>query len=159
MSIINSVLIYGCGEGTVGATLAMALAGKAVHVFACWPSIIEMPQLDDINNITTIRLDPASPPTLQAAQEFITTRLNGGKLNMIINAGFVGHEAVRDCDGARRAAFWGSHLSNLKNMSLDFRPLLEASQGTIINLTSHELLIHETILSMFPYSFVYFSIR
>ena len=61
MSIVKSVLIYGCGEGTVGASIAMALAGKAIHVFACWPSLSEMSQLEDIPNITTLKLNPVSP--------------------------------------------------------------------------------------------------
>lgn len=46
MSIIKSVLIYGCGEGSISVSLAMALARKSVHGFACWLSLSEMSQLN-----------------------------------------------------------------------------------------------------------------
>ena len=74
MSIVKSVFIYGCGEGTVGASTALALAGKPIHVFACWPSFLEMSQLEDIPNITTLRLDPISPSEVQTAQELVAMK-------------------------------------------------------------------------------------
>ena len=147
MSIIKSVFIYGCGEGTVGAAIAMALAGKAVHVFACSPSISEMSQLEGIPNVSTLSLNPISHIAFQTAKEQVATKLNGGKLNIVINAGLVGHEDVRDCTGEKRGRLWGSHISSMKYLALAFRPLLIDSHGTIINLTSYEMLLHELIIS------------
>ena len=149
MSIIKSVLIYGCGEGTLGSSIAITLAGKAVHVFACWPSILEMSHLDDIPNVTTLSLDPNSPLAFQTTKEVVTTRLNGGKLNIVINAGFIGHEDVRGCTGEKRGKLWGLHISTMKHLAQAFGPLLTDSHGTIINLTSHEMLVYELAMSKF----------
>ena len=74
MSIIKSVLVFGRGERTIGASQALALAGKPVHVFACWPSLSEMSQLEDIPNITALRLKPVSPSEVQTAQELVAKR-------------------------------------------------------------------------------------
>ena len=147
MSIIYSIVIYGCIEGSTGAALAMALAGKPIHVFACAPSITDMPELEDISNISTLSLDPLSDIAFHTAKEQVATKLNGGKLNMVINAGFVGHKDVRGCEGEKRGKLWSLHIRTMKHLALAFKPLLIDSHGTIINLTSHEILVHEVIIS------------
>ena len=96
MSIIKSVVIYGCGEGSTGASLAMALAGKPVHVFACWLNLWEMSELEDIPNITTLKMNPISPSEAGTMKELLTTRLGGGQINMLINIGSVGQERERE---------------------------------------------------------------
>lgn len=146
MSIVKSVLIYGYGEGTVGASLAMALAGKPVHVFACWPTLSEMSQFEDIPNITPLKLNPESPLGIQQAKEQLMTRLSTGGLNILINAGYIGHESIRGCTVERRAALWRSHISSLDQISLAFRPLLIASRGTIVNLVNHEIAIYDLMI-------------
>lgn len=146
MSIVKSVLIYGYGEGTIGASLAMALAGKPVHVFACWPTLSEMSQFEDIPNITPLKLNPESPLGIQQAKEQLMTRLSTGGLNILINAGYIGHESIRGCTVERRAALWRSHISSLDQISLAFRPLLIASRGTIVNLVNHEIAIYDLMI-------------
>ena len=103
--------------------------------------------------MTTLELNPVSRSEVQQAKELITTRLGSGVLNIFINAGFIGHEAVRGCTGGRIAGFWGAHISSLNQISRAFRPLLIASHGTILNLVSHEMVIHDLIISKFHCSY------
>lgn len=147
MSIIYAVVIYGCVEGSTGATLAMALAGKPVHVFACAPNITDMPQLENIPNVSRLSVKKISESAFQTLKEQVAAKLNGGKLNVVINAGFIGHADVRGCEGEKSAKLWSLQISTMEHLALAFKPLLVDCQGTIINLTSHEMLVHELIIS------------
>lgn len=78
MSIIYSVHIYGCVEGSTGAALAMTLAGKPVQVFVCWLNLWEMSRLEDIPKILALSLNPLSDIAFQTAKEKVAVNRTVG---------------------------------------------------------------------------------
>ena len=156
MSIVKSVLIYGCEDGSTGGSLAMALAGKPVHVFACCPMLGEMTQLGDIPNVTTMKINPTSASDEEPIREVVATHLRGGNLNMFINMGSVGQERDRQPSAVRKSELWAEHWKSLLCVSRALGPFLVASNGIIINFINHDLLVQEVMSSKFQCSYCIF---
>ena len=156
MSIVKSILIYGCAEGSTGASLAMALAGKAVHVFACSQSGGQMNQLGDIPNLSTLTVNPASQADEEPIRELIATHLRGGQLNIFINMGSVGQKGDRQPSAGRGLELWAEHVRSLLCLSRALKPFLIASNGIIIDFIDYELLVQDSMISKFPCSYCIF---
>ena len=141
------VLINGCDEGSVGASLALILAESSVRVFACSTSLSAMSRLREHRNVIAIVMNPASPSEIDSTSQMVKTLLNGETLNLLVNAGNVGLEGPSGSTAEDKIQGYNTHLFTARRLSLALKDLVATSQGAIINLTSAEMLEHERTIS------------
>ena len=129
LTLVKSIFIHGCGDGSAGASLAMALAGKPVHVFACSQSLAGMSQFEDVPNVRTLHVNPTSEADVEPMKELVTTRFKVRKPKTYTNSCSRRQEGVRGCTGRKGAGLWEGHTSNLEHLSQALEPFLIASRG------------------------------
>ena len=76
-------MIRGCDAGSVGASLAMALARNPVRVFATSTTLTAMSGLVNYPNITAMAMDTTSLSEHNTTTDILKTLLNGETLNVL----------------------------------------------------------------------------
>ena len=147
MASERSVLITGTSSGSVGSALATAFAAHGFTVFAGLRSVSKVdPSLSALPNMHIITLDVASEDSIAAALELVTSRTKGSLDCLVNNAGSTYTSPLVDTDmGTARKVFdvnfWG-----VLSMTRAFVPLLRASKGTVVNVSSVGAVVHTPYL-------------
>ena len=66
---VQTVLITGCSAGDIGCALVEAFQKRGMHVFAIARDLSKMSHLATLSEVTLLKLNPTSAPSVQAAVE------------------------------------------------------------------------------------------
>jgi NAD(P)-dependent dehydrogenase (short-subunit alcohol dehydrogenase family) len=136
------VLITGCSEGGVGATLAQTLAQQGHHIYATARKAAKIPSsLRELDNVTTLQLDVSSAASIATASKSV--RDAGLGLDVLVNnAGEEMTMPLLDVDvgeeeegSAARDVFEVNFWGPLRLVQC-FAHLLVERRGRVVNLTS-----------------------
>lgn len=125
----KSVLITGASTG-IGRHLAEALASKGYHVYAGARKDTDLAALNEIKNITAVRLDVTKQEQIDAAVTLVTQRGTG--LYAVVNnagiggGGMVGSTAIED-----QRMLFDVNVEGVYRVTKAFMPLIVESKGRI----------------------------
>ncbi|KAI5861442.1 oxidoreductase [Durotheca rogersii] len=149
MEARKTVLVTGCSEGGIGEALAREFQARGLHVFATARSESKMASLHKLANVTVLPLDVTCTDSIAAAVTAVSAK-TGGKLDYLVNnAGTQIVMPVLDFDIQQAKAMFDVNLWGVLAMVQAFMPLILATKGTIVNLSSIGA------LSWLPYKAVY----
>lgn len=132
----RTVLITGCSADGIGSALVEAFHAKGLHVFATARSLSKMSHLQELTNITLLELDVVSPASIDTVMKTVT-EMTGGKLDYLVNnAGLALMQPALDTGPERARSIFEVNFWGTANMIHAFAPLLIASKGTIVNISS-----------------------
>lgn len=136
MTAAKTVLITGCSSGGIGEALAKELQTHGLHVFATARSESKMDSLKKLPNITVLPLDVTSRESIDAAVATVS-KATGGKLDYIVNnAGTQCVMPVLDFDMQQAKDMFEVNVWGLLSVTQAFAPLILATKGTIVNMSS-----------------------
>jgi len=133
---MKTVLITGCSDGGIGYSLAKAFQSHDLQVFATTRDVSKMKDLAKLPNITLFALDVTNPSSVSAAVDKVKKE-TGGTLDYLVNNSarnfFMPTVDINIEDGKKifDVNYWGA-LAMIKA----FSPLIVASKGTFVNVTS-----------------------
>lgn len=136
MPTLRSVLITGCSEGGIGAALVQSFADRDFRVFATARDVGKMAVFKSRPDVTLLQLDVTNDKHISNAVQSVSDE-TGGKLDFLVNNAAHNRfmpmldESIEDAKGIFDSNVWGP-LSLIKA----FSPLLIATKGSIVNITS-----------------------
>ncbi|KAI1095733.1 oxidoreductase [Rostrohypoxylon terebratum] len=149
MATAKTVLITGCSEGGIGEALAKEFQAQGLHVFATARSESKMDSLKKLPNLTVLALDVTSSGSIDAAVATVS-KATGGKLDYIVNnAGTQYVMPVLDFDIQKAKDMFEVNVWGLLSVTKAFAPLILATKGTIVNMSSIGALV------WMPYKAIY----
>lgn len=80
----KTVLITGCSAGGIGSAVAEAFQKRGLHVFATARDLSKRSHLQSLSNVTLLKLDPTSAPSVRTAVED-AERQTRGTLDYLVN--------------------------------------------------------------------------
>ena len=132
---IRSVLITGCSEGGLGASLALEFHKRGLRVFATARCMSKMASLSALG-INTLTLDVLSDSSIQQCTRDLSELTNGTLDILVNNAGAVSGMAFSDLDVTKAKDLFDLNVWSHLKVTQSFLPLLLKSRGTIVNHTS-----------------------
>lgn len=141
---MKSILITGCGEGSIGAALAVEFSERGHRVFASGRSVNEIdPKFLDAGKndqvpktIHTLELDVTSQVSIDAAFQLVSAA-TGGRLDMLINnAGVISVMPFADESIEAVKQLYDVNVFGVWAVTQTFLPLLVASRGLVADLGS-----------------------
>lgn len=141
---MKSILITGCGQGSIGAALAAEFSQRGHTVFASGRSLNEIdPELLDAGKhgqvprtIHTLELDVTSQASIDAAFQLVSAA-TGGRLDVLINnAGVISVMPFADEPIEAVKRLYDVNVFGVWAVTQTFLPLLVASRGLIADLGS-----------------------
>ncbi|KAI0899100.1 oxidoreductase [Annulohypoxylon nitens] len=149
MTTAKTVLITGCSAGGIGEALAKEFQAHGLHVFATARSESKMDSLKALRNLTVLPLDVTSRESIDIAVA-IVSKATGGKLDYIVNnAGTQCVMPVLDFDIQHARHMFEVNVWGLLSVTQAFAPLILATKGTIVNMSSCGALV------WMPYKAIY----
>jgi len=135
MTSENWVLITGASTG-IGRTTAEYLAANGFKVYAGARKSQDLEDLAKIENVISIKLDVAKTEDIEAAVEFIKNR-GTGLFALINNAGIVSAGPLMDISEEVLTEQLDINLVGVHRVTKAFFPLLLASKGRIVMISSN----------------------
>ncbi|CAG8984163.1 hypothetical protein HYALB_00008165 [Hymenoscyphus albidus] len=138
---LKTVLITGCSGGGIGAGIAQELANQGHHVFATARDISKIPtELSSLSNVTILRLDVTSQPSITEAVENVTTvteRIGSAGLDVLVNnAGYGYSMPLLDVDIEKAKALYDTNVWGPVRMVQAFCDVLAANKGRVVMISS-----------------------
>ena len=125
----NSILVTGASTG-IGRNLAETLAEAGHHVYAGARKAEDLAELNEIDNITAIRLDVTKQDEIDAAVELI--RESGtGLYALVNNAGIGGGGPVTETPVDVQTLVYDVNVEGVYRITKAFAPLIIESKGRI----------------------------
>lgn len=145
MAVLKTVLITGCSEGGIGEALAREFQARGLHVFATARSETKLNSLRQLPNVTVLPLDVTSGESIAAAVAAVSSATGGGgggKLDYLVNnAGTQCVMPVLDFDIQQAKDMFEVNVWGLLAVTQAFAPLILATKGTIVNMSSVSTLL------------------
>lgn len=132
----KTVLITGCGDAGIGSGLAIAFNKRGYHVFATARNTAKMSDLQDLSDITFLKLDVTNKDSIAAAAEEISAQ-TGGKLDVLVNNAARGYNMPlldEDLDNARN--MFDTNVWGCVAVVQGFIQLLIKARGTAVFISS-----------------------
>ena len=149
---LKTVLITGCSTGGIGHGLAIEFARRGLHVFATARSPAKMSDLEKTSNITLLTLDVTSPTSIAEAVTAVKTHTGGTLDYLVNNSGSVYAMPLLDADISAAKSMFDVNLWGVVAVTQAFAPLLMASQGMIVNISSVAAVMRAPWLSLYSAS-------
>lgn len=146
----KSVLITGCSQGGIGFALAKSFQRQGFHVFASARSVSSMSPLEALPDVTLLTIDVTSPSSIAAAVKAIDVK-TGGHLDCLVNnAGCYFTMPALDVDITEARKVFDVNFWGVIEMIKACAPLLMASKGSIVNISSVAGYISTPWISIVP---------
>ncbi|KAL1625535.1 hypothetical protein SLS56_007282 [Neofusicoccum ribis] len=142
MSTPKTVLITGCSAGGIGFALAEEFQSRGCHVFATARSPAKMEALSKLPNVTLLPLDVCSQASIEAAVSAVSAQTGGTLDYLINNAGAVYVMPILDSDMQKAKSLFDVNLWGVIAVTQAFAPLVIASKGAIVNISSLAALMY-----------------
>ena len=131
----KTVLITGCSDGGLGSALALAFANTPnYNVIATARNPAKLSDLRDRSNITLLSLDVLSEASIQSCLASVSSSLQPGSLDMLINNAGSGLMSplsdIKDLDACRKN--FDLNVWAVLATTQAFLPLLIKSKGVIV---------------------------
>lgn len=135
---MKSVLVTGCSEGGIGASIAASFQTRGYHVFATArnPSKIAK-ELAARPNVEVLTLDVTSAESIAAAVKAVDAKTGDAGLDVLVNNSGGGYVApLLDIDIAKAKAMYEVNFFAVIAMAQAFAPALIKAKGAIVNISS-----------------------
>lgn len=132
----KTVLITGCSDGGLGATMAKEFHTRGYHVFATLRNLSKAGSLANVDGIEILDLDVSSTESIRRAADAVAKR-TGGTLDALVNN--AAHDYVLpllDIDLDQAKKLYDINVWSIVATAQAFAPLLIKSKGVICNITS-----------------------
>lgn len=132
----KTVLITGCSQGGLGASLAMAFRAKGFYVFATVRSVSKAGHLADKEGIEVLELEVTSLESIQRCAKAVEKR-TGGSLDVLVNNAGASHVLPlldTPIDEAKR--LYDTNVWSVFAMTQAFAPMLVKAKGALCNISS-----------------------
>lgn len=138
----KSILVTGCSAGGLGDAIALALAKRGHHVFATARNPSKIPNtISCLEQVTVLSLDVTSPSSIAAAVRAVGA--SGQGLDILINNAGIGYAMpVLDIDVDQAKQVYETNVWGVLRTIQAFSPLIIASHGRIISISSVGPLVH-----------------
>ncbi|MBT8092397.1 MAG: SDR family NAD(P)-dependent oxidoreductase [Gammaproteobacteria bacterium] len=130
----KSILVTGASTG-IGRNLAETLAENGYHVYAGARKDEDLAELDEIGNITAVRLDVTRQDEVDAVVEMIKEK-GTGLFGLVNNAGVGGGGAVVDTPIGKQRFVYDVNVEGVYRTTQAFAPLVIESKGRIVTTGS-----------------------
>ena len=130
----KSVLVTGASTG-IGRNLAETLASAGYHVYAGARKDKDLAALNDIDNVTAVRLDVTSQDDIDAVLQLVEDS-GGGLYGLVNNAGVGGGGTVIDTDVDDQSFVYDVNVEGVYRVTKAFAPLVIESKGRILTTGS-----------------------
>ncbi len=128
------ILITGASTG-IGRNLAETLAENGYHVYAGARKDKDLAELDEIDNITAVRLDVTRQDQIDAVVEMIEEK-GTGLYALVNNAGVGGGGQVVDTAVADQTFIYTVNVEGVYRTTKAFAPLVMESKGRVVTTGS-----------------------
>jgi NAD(P)-dependent dehydrogenase (short-subunit alcohol dehydrogenase family) len=125
----KSILVTGASTG-IGRHLAEALASEGYHVYAGARKDSDLAALNEINNITAVRLDVTKQEKIDAAVALVTQK-GTGLYALVNNAGIGGGGMVGSTAIDDQRMLFDVNVEGVYRVTKAFMPLIVESKGRI----------------------------
>ncbi|KAI9661446.1 MAG: hypothetical protein M1831_002968 [Alyxoria varia] len=133
----KTVLITGVSDGGIGSALALAFDGQDCLVYGTVRDRYKAHALLGLQRVKILELDVTSGESIAAAVEGVKNDLGTRKLDMLINNCGVGYTMpVADASIEQVKAVFDVNIFGALEVTQAFLPLILASKGTIVNMSS-----------------------
>ena len=136
MSQTRTVLITGCSDGGIGSALAKTFQSHGLHVFATARSVSRMASLEQLPSVTLLSLDVTSSASIAATVEEVKRNTKGTLDFLVNNAAINQYSPVLDIDIGEAKSMFDTNYWGALEVTQKFAPLLIASKGTIVSISS-----------------------
>jgi NAD(P)-dependent dehydrogenase (short-subunit alcohol dehydrogenase family) len=130
----KAVLVTGASSG-IGRRIVERLASQGYFVYAGARSPDDLRQLSTIKNVQSIRLDVTAPSEIAAAVETVT-RAGRGLYGVVNNAGVIVVAPLIELEEKDLDFIFGVNVYGPYRITKAFAPLLLASKGRVVNISS-----------------------
>ena len=130
----ESILVTGASTG-IGRHLAETLAENGYHVYAGARKEKDLAALDEIENITAVRLDVTQQDEVDAAVEMIKEK-GTGLYGLVNNAGVGGGDMVVDTPIDKQTFVYDVNVEGVYRTTQAFAPLVIEAKGRIVTTGS-----------------------
>ncbi|KAI0181297.1 oxidoreductase [Hypoxylon sp. FL1284] len=148
----KSILVTGCSANGIGAAIALELARQGHQVFATARDPAKVSEaLGSLASVTVLPLDVADAASVAAAAQAVVDARCG--LDVLVNnAGTEYVQPVLDVDIAAAQRLFDVNFWGPVRTIQAFAPLLIASRGRVVNVTSTASVINSPWISMYAAS-------
>src|SRR4051812_11668931 len=133
---MKSVLITGCSDGGIGSALAITFASRGLLVFAGARSVGKMTKLSSLPNVHLLELDVLKPEAIRAAVGAVRKETGGSLDYLVNNAGQARYMPALDEDIEKAKELFDLNVWSVLRMVQAFTPLLMASKGNVVYISS-----------------------
>ena len=144
----KTILITGCSAGGIGSALAESFQKRGLHVFATARSLGKMSHLEKLSNMTLLPLDATSQSSVQSAVESVKAATGGTLDYLVNNAGQGMIMPTLDVDIEAAKAMYDINVWGFLRVTQAFVPLLVATKGTLVNISSIAIGLHTPWMGM-----------
>ncbi|KAK7957789.1 oxidoreductase [Apiospora saccharicola] len=139
----KTILVTGCSAGGLGATMALALARRAHHVFATARTVSKIPaELSALSNVTVLALDTTSAESVAAAAAEVEAA-SGRGLDVLVNNAGVGYTIpVLDVDIVTARHLFDVNVFGVVRTVQGFAELLIRNKGRIVNMSTNGTVVN-----------------
>jgi len=130
----KSILVTGASTG-IGRHLAETLAEKGYHVYAGARKDKDLAALNEIDNVTAVRLDVTSQDDIDAAVEMIREK-GKGLYGLVNNAGVGGGGEVVDTPVEDQTFVYRVNVEGVYRTTKAFAPMIIEAKGRIVTTGS-----------------------
>ncbi|KAL8801661.1 MAG: hypothetical protein Q9182_004298 [Xanthomendoza sp. 2 TL-2023] len=131
----KTVLITGCSPEGIGNALAREFHSKGLRVIATARTLDSIEDLAQLGVMTLI-LDVTQEKSIIACKEEVTERLGGGLDYLVNNAGRYYTVPAIEAEMSEIESVYATNLFAVMRLCQTFMPLLQRSQGTIVQIGS-----------------------
>lgn len=146
----KSVLITGCSDGGIGASLAQEFASNGFRVFATARNPTKMATISTHANITLLTLDPTLPDSVKSVLKDVSELLNDKGLDVLVNnAGQPLICPTLDVDIEEAKVMYDINLWGALRVTQAFAPLVIAAKGTLVYTCSMSSAVRTPYLGVY----------
>lgn len=133
----KTVLITGCSQGGIGASLVKAFQAKGYHVFATLRNKAKAdPFFLRSDDISVVDLEVTSADSIKSCADYVADR-TGGTLDVLVNnAGMGLCRPLLDTDIDEAKKVYDLNVWGVIAMTQAFAPMLVKAKGVVLNLSS-----------------------
>ncbi|ROW11938.1 hypothetical protein VPNG_05276 [Cytospora leucostoma] len=132
----KTVLIMGCSDGGLGASIAKEFQARGYNVFATLRNLAKAGSLADVDGIEILELDVGSTESVRKVAHAVTRRTGRTLYALVNNAAHDYVLPLLDVDLEQAKETYDVNVWSIVATAQAFPPLLIKSKGTICNITS-----------------------